>query len=168
MKAEKILVGAGFVAGASVGLVLFAVKTTAKAALDVTKNVALAPKKLVDKIRLQDLLHKKEVLLHEKDRLLHKKAQAPKAAGKPKSGPESDMTAQPAQSVAQPSESKANDSKSQAQAQQKPLTVSKAQELADALSVKPSINEELQNHPYSPTLKNPEGFRPTGASGSAV
>ncbi len=107
MKFSKILVGTGFLVGASAGLVIFTVRTTAKIGVQV---VTAVPKRLtklssnvVEKIRHEEKLH------HDSRRPSNKQPQTKSGEEKTDSG----------------------------------LSERKAQELAEALSAKPSIGQSL-------------------------
>lgn len=43
-----------------------------------------------------------------------------------------------------------------------------AEKLKETLSAKPSVDAEVETHPYSGALQNTGSFRPTGAGGGAV
>jgi hypothetical protein len=139
MKVSDVLVGAGFLVGAAIGLAGFVVRTTVNFGM---KAVSDLPKSLAD-LPLQ---------VHPFDHSKHKR---------------SANSAAKTQSTA-----KAQNNERKGKAENQPpspgLSPDTAQQLADTLSTKPSIDKEEEKHPYSATLKNPGGFRPSGAGGNAV
>lgn len=138
MKVSDVLVGAGFLVGATIGLAAFVVKTTVKIG---TKAVSTLPKSLTE--LPSRMTHSRDQSgRKQRKNSVNKKYKINRKADK-KGGHTKEL----------PSPG---------------LSPDKAQQLADSLSTKPSIDKEEEKHPYSATLKNPSGFRPSGAGGNAV
>lgn len=153
IKLADLLIGTGLTVGASIGLAIVAARKGAVLVQDAVSHIPENPASSASRRAKQvvsDFLS---------DNLM------PELISKGMAKLYPSIKAKGAKSKASTTES----SKATAQTQsQELLDAESAEKLKETLSAKPSINKDDQTHPYSSTLQNPAGFRPTGAGGGAV